>query len=107
MWKVLRLGVESKLQLHTYATTTANLDPNHICNLGHSLQQHEILNRLSKARDQTHILTDNMSGTFFYDFFPSIAGLQCSINFLLYIMVTQLHIHVYIIFSHIIMFHHK
>ena len=39
--------------------------------------------------------------------FSIIAGLQCSINFLLYNMVTQLHIHVYIIFSHIIMLHHK
>ena len=36
-----------------------------------------------------------------------IAGLQCSVSFLLYSMVTQLHIHVYILFSHIIMLHHK
>ena len=40
-------------------------------------------------------------------FFSIIAGLQHSINFLLYSMVTQLHIHVYILFSHIIIFHHK
>ena len=40
-------------------------------------------------------------------FFSIIAGLQCSINFLLYSMVTQLHIHVYFLFSHIIMLHHK
>ena len=39
--------------------------------------------------------------------FSIIAGLQCSINFLLYIKVTQLHIHVYIHFYHIIMLHHK
>ena len=46
--------------------------------------------------------------TYIYnDFFPIIAGLQCSVNFPLYSMVTQLHIHVYILFSHIIMFHHK
>ena len=36
-----------------------------------------------------------------------IAGLQCFVNFLLYSMVTQLHIHVHILFSHIIMLHHK
>ena len=35
------------------------------------------------------------------DFFFTIAGLQCSLNFLLYSMVTQLHIHVQILFSHI------
>ena len=35
------------------------------------------------------------------------AGLQCSVNFLLYGKVTQLHIHVYILFSHIIMLHHR
>ena len=40
-------------------------------------------------------------------FFSIIAGLQCSINFLLYSMVTQLHIHLYILFSYIIVLHHK
>ena len=40
-------------------------------------------------------------------FFPIIAGLQWSVNFLPHSMVTQLHIHVYILFSHIIMLHHK
>ena len=51
---------------------------------------------------------------FFYFFifqmifiFSIIAGLQCSVNFLLYSKVTQLHIHAYILFSHIIMLHHK
>ena len=46
---------------------------------------------------------------FFYImiFFPIIAGLQCAVNFLLYSMVTQSHIHVYILFSHINMLHHK
>ena len=39
--------------------------------------------------------------------FAIIADLQCSVNFLLYSNLTQLHIHVYIIFSHIIMLHHK
>ena len=47
---------------------------------------------------------------FFYiynDFFFIVAGIQCSVNFLLYSKVTQLHIHVYILFSHFIMLHHK
>jgi len=39
--------------------------------------------------------------------FSTIAGLQCSVNFLLYSKVTQLHIHVYMVFSHIIMLRHK
>ena len=32
--------------------------------------------------------------------FSIIVGLQCSVNFLLYSKVTQLHIHVHILFSH-------
>jgi len=39
--------------------------------------------------------------------FSIIAGLQCSVNFLLYSKVTHLHIHLYILFSHIITLHHK
>ena len=31
--------------------------------LHHSLQQHQILNLLSEARDWTHILTDTVSGS--------------------------------------------
>ena len=46
---VLRLGVELEQQLLTY--TTATLDSNHICDLCLSLQQHQILNPLSQARD--------------------------------------------------------
>ena len=38
---------------------------------------------------------------YFNSYFPNI------IFFLLYSMVTQLHIHVYILFSHIIRLHHK
>ena len=33
-------------------------DPSHICNLLYSSQQHQILNPLRKARNQTHILMD-------------------------------------------------
>ena len=39
--------------------------------------------------------------------FSIIAGLQCSVNFLLSSKVTQLHVHVYILFPHVTMFHHK
>ena len=39
--------------------------------------------------------------------FSIITGLQWYVNFLLYRMVTHLHIHVYILFYHIIMLHHK
>ena len=39
--------------------------------------------------------------------FSIIPGLQCSVSFLLYSKVTQLHIHVHILFSHIIMLYHK
>ena len=40
-------------------------------------------------------------------FISIIAGLQCSVSFLLYSMVTQLQIQVYNPFFHIIMLHHK
>ena len=53
-----RLGVESELQLPAYTTATATWVPSLICNLLHSSRQHQILNPLSKARDQTHILMD-------------------------------------------------
>ena len=36
-----------------------------------------------------------------------ITDLQCSVSFMLHSKVTQSHIHVYILFSHIIMLHHK
>ena len=51
-----RLGVKSELQLLAYAT--AMQDPSLICNLQHNSQQCWILNPLSKAREQTHILMD-------------------------------------------------
>ena len=35
-----------------------NVGPKHVCNLYHSSWQHWILNPLSKARNQTHILID-------------------------------------------------
>ena len=58
--EVPRLGVESELKLPAYATATATAtqEPSHICDLHCPLWQHQILNPLSKARDQTHILMD-------------------------------------------------
>ena len=42
----------------TCTTITAMWDPSHVCNFHHSSQQHQIINSLSKTRDQTHILMD-------------------------------------------------
>ena len=50
---VLRLGVESELQLPAYTTAVAMPDPSHVCNLHHSSQQYQILNPLSRASDRT------------------------------------------------------
>ena len=52
------LGIEWELQLSAYASARAKLDPRRICNLCHSLRQGWILNPLSKAKDQTLIITD-------------------------------------------------
>ena len=56
--EVPRLGVESELQLLAYTTATATPDLSCVCDLHHSSRQCPILNPLSKARDQTHILMD-------------------------------------------------
>ena len=55
--EVPMLGIKWELQLPAYTTATAMQDPSSICNL-HSLQQHWILNPLSKAGDQTWIFMD-------------------------------------------------
>ena len=54
---VPRLGVASELQLLAYPTATGTQDPRCICNLLGSLQC-RMLNPLSKAKDQTRILTE-------------------------------------------------
>ena len=59
--EVPRLRVKLELQLP--ATATATPDPNHICDLHHSMQQHWILNPLSEASDQIRILTDTVSSS--------------------------------------------
>ena len=46
----------------------------------------------------------NIAMTFIFSIIP---GLQCSVNFLLYSMVSQLHTHAYILSSHIILLHLK
>ena len=53
-----RLEVTLELQLQAYTTATAMQDPSHAYDLHHSSQQRQILNSLSKARAQTHILMD-------------------------------------------------
>ena len=56
--EIPRLGLKSELQLLAYATAIAMWDPSHACDLYHSSWPHRILNPLSEARDQTHILMD-------------------------------------------------
>ena len=60
LWHVVvsRLEVKSELQLLAYTTATTTQDPRHICDCQSSLPRHQILNPLSKARDQTLILMD-------------------------------------------------
>ena len=49
--EVLRLRIQSELQMPAYAATTAMPDPSRICNLHQSSWQRRILNSLSEARD--------------------------------------------------------
>jgi len=56
--EVPRLGDELELQLPVYTTATATWDPRHICDPHHSSQQHQILNPLNEAKDQTWVLMD-------------------------------------------------
>ena len=54
--EVPRLGVKLEAQLWAYTTLTATPDPSCICDLHCSSWQCQVLNPLSEARDQTHIL---------------------------------------------------
>ena len=57
--KIPRLGVKCKLQLLPYATAvTAPQNPSLVCKLHHHSRQRWILNPLSEAGGQTHILMD-------------------------------------------------
>ena len=53
-----RLGVKSELELWAYAAVTATSNPSHVCNLYHSSWICWILNPLSEAKDQIHLLMD-------------------------------------------------
>ena len=50
-----QVGIKSELQLSAYTTATATGDPSRICSLRRSSRQRQILNPLSKTRDQTCI----------------------------------------------------
>ena len=52
------IGVESELHLPAYATTTVMKDTSHVFDLDHSSRQHQILDPLSEAKDQSCILMD-------------------------------------------------
>ena len=56
--EVPSLEFESELQLPAYAPATASQDLSRLCHLHHSSWQHQILNPLTEARDQTHTLMD-------------------------------------------------
>ena len=56
--EVPRLVVESDMQLPAYAMVTAIWDLSRVCDLHHSLRQHQILDPLSEVRDRIHILMD-------------------------------------------------
>ena len=45
-----------------YTAAMATPDLRHICDLHHSLLQHQILNPLNEAKDRTHILTETILG---------------------------------------------
>ena len=55
--EVPRLGVDSEPQLPAYATPQPAMpDLSLVCDPHHSSWQHRILNLLSEAKDQTHVL---------------------------------------------------
>ena len=56
--EVLRLRVESELQLLAYTTATAIQDLCRICDIHHSSWQCQISDSLGAARDRTIILMD-------------------------------------------------
>ena len=56
--EVPRLEVKSGVVAAGLCRATATQDPNHVCNLHYSSQQHWIPHPLSKARGWSHILLD-------------------------------------------------
>ena len=59
--EVLRLGVESELQLLAYTTAIATRDSSCICDLHQISRQGQIPNPLSKARDPTCVFSTRIS----------------------------------------------
>ena len=58
--EIPRQEVKLELQLQAYATATVMPDASRTCDLCSSLQQCWILNPVSKARDQNHILRETV-----------------------------------------------
>ena len=58
-----QIGAAAAAAAAAYTTATARQDLTRISDLHHSSGQHQILNPLSEARDQTQILTDTMLGS--------------------------------------------
>ena len=58
-----KIGVKSELQVQAYTTAMTTPDPSCICDLQHRLWQCQILNPLSKARDQNLIVSGTMLGS--------------------------------------------
>ena len=58
--EIPRLTVELELQWLAYATALAMWDLSYIYDLHHSSLQHQILNSLSEARDQTPMDTSRI-----------------------------------------------
>ena len=56
--EIPRPRVKAELQLLAYMAATEMQNLSHICDLHHSSRQHQILNLLNKAMDQSNILTD-------------------------------------------------
>ena len=57
--EVSRLGVELELQLPAYTTAIVMQDLSHVWDLYYSSRQCQLLNPLSKAKNQTHIPVDS------------------------------------------------
>ena len=73
--EVPRLGVQLELQLLAYATAIVTPDLSCIFNLYHSPPQCQILNPLSKARDQACILMDPSQVTTIYILFLILSSI--------------------------------
>ena len=59
-WHLEASGLQVRLEWQppAYTTASATPDPSRICDLNCSLEQHQILNPRTEARDRTHTLTD-------------------------------------------------